>query len=101
MNLMENLMTKEEAEKVLYKKKEDKPMNEPVFDPRKAAKETVATYYWSLLQDGEFPQHFDKDAFDSKVAGLVADEVFEGSLTIEQAYEVLREIRVTFSTPKL
>lgn len=58
----------------------------------------MATYYWSLLQDGEFPQHFDKDTFDSKVADLVTDEVFEGILTIEQAYEVLREIRVTFST---
>ena len=85
-------MPRNEAEKIVCKK------NEPVFDPRKAAKETVATYYWSLLQDGEFPQHFDKDSFDSKVAGLVADDVFEGSLTIEQAYEVLREIRVTFST---
>ena len=66
------LMPRNEAEKIVCKKKES------AFDPRKAAKEIVATYYWSLLQDGEFPKHFYKDAFNSNVAGLVADEVFEG-----------------------
>lgn len=86
------LMPRNEAEKIVCKK------DSVIFDPRKEAKKTVATYYWSLLQDGEFPQHLDKDSFDSKIADLVADEVFEGILTIEQAYEVLREIRVTFST---